>query len=362
MLDALRGVAALSVFLYHLQFNVMTRKVLGPSVLSMLDYGCRGVQVFFVLSGFVIAYSLRNTVLGPRSMIRFAIRRQFRLDPPYWAALGMTLLLPVFYRLVHVRSIDPFPGLRTIALNLLYVQDITRTTRIMSVSWTLCIEVQFYICFVLLLWLGQRGQPAGRPSLLTLLIITVTGIGSVLVRKESGWMLAHWCLFAAGVLCCWATFHRSTTWGLVLQVLVLICAFRYGSVYVVGTAAVLGIFVAGRCGALESFTGGPILQYLGRISYSLYLVHCLAFNFVLNTGAHFAHTNKAAIWFWVIACVPATLFAAHLFYLFVERPSVRWASRFSRHPATGHAQSVGVISDRSQAELEPSISAVPAVS
>src|SRR5688500_14125008 len=87
-IDALRGLACLWVLTHHLFFNEIFGKVLRPAVHNAVEIlafcGSFGVQIFFVLSGFVIAHSLRDTTLNPRSVGLFILRRQLRLDPPYW--------------------------------------------------------------------------------------------------------------------------------------------------------------------------------------------------------------------------------------------------------------------------------------
>jgi hypothetical protein len=95
-IDALRGIAAFSVACYHI-----TRWSYGslqepasdfiPSILQVwFDHGWVGVQVFFVISGFVIAYSVRNARITPGYLANYVLRRSIRLDPP---SLGRLIVL-----------------------------------------------------------------------------------------------------------------------------------------------------------------------------------------------------------------------------------------------------------------------------
>src|ERR1700683_264814 len=73
--------------------------MLPQGVQVALEHADLGVEVFFVLSGFVIAHTLFDKTITPRFAGNFVIRRSLRLDPPYWAVLAATVALPyVLYR------------------------------------------------------------------------------------------------------------------------------------------------------------------------------------------------------------------------------------------------------------------------
>src|SRR5215467_8589533 len=90
-IDALRGVAAFSVACYHIcrygPIPEPAREFIPGVLLAWFDHGWMGVQVFFVISGFVIAYSVRNARVTPRYLANYALRRSIRLDPPYWTTI-----------------------------------------------------------------------------------------------------------------------------------------------------------------------------------------------------------------------------------------------------------------------------------
>src|SRR5207253_3053168 len=93
-IDGLRGLAAVAVVLHHVLYSPLIdalREIVPDFILTFCESAFVGVHVFFVISGFVIAHSLRKTVLGARSLASFAVRRQVRLDPPYWVALFVSL-------------------------------------------------------------------------------------------------------------------------------------------------------------------------------------------------------------------------------------------------------------------------------
>src|SRR5688500_3864296 len=95
-IDGLRGIAALWVALFHLYSGGPNAPVLASLTPGILDaalrHGYLGVEVFFVISGFVIAHSVGSRPVTRDFALRFAARRSLRLDPPYW----LTIILVVF--------------------------------------------------------------------------------------------------------------------------------------------------------------------------------------------------------------------------------------------------------------------------
>ncbi|MFD6189818.1 acyltransferase family protein [Streptomyces sp. NPDC060275] len=146
-LDGLRLVAALMVAAYHYGGrggDVTTAwgsspKFQFPTLHSLFAYGCLGVQVFFVISGFVICMS--GWGRSPRS---FFASRASRLLPAYWVAVVLVttvFALPV----VAYEAVSPSEGL----LNLTLLHQPLGADRVLGVDWTLWAEIRFYALFAL---------------------------------------------------------------------------------------------------------------------------------------------------------------------------------------------------------------------
>src|SRR3712207_5527361 len=94
-IDGLRGLAALSLVIYHAAVAGPVTELLAalPRWVAWSIEHSAGIRVavFFVLSGFVIAYSLDGKAVTMHMVGRFALRRSLRLDPPYWAAIALTI-------------------------------------------------------------------------------------------------------------------------------------------------------------------------------------------------------------------------------------------------------------------------------
>ena len=146
--DALRGLAALSVAAFHLL------KSARHGDLPLVKWGWLGVPAFFVISGFVIPYSMRNANVSWSYSWRYALRRSIRLDPPLWATIVFVLLSNAVIAAVATNPGKhlAWPGLVTILANFAYVQNLLWLPNLSVGLWTQCIEVQFYLSALVLLY------------------------------------------------------------------------------------------------------------------------------------------------------------------------------------------------------------------
>ncbi|MFC5911341.1 acyltransferase family protein [Streptacidiphilus monticola] len=152
-LDGLRLVAALMVCAYHYggRDGDIARawgaspKVLFPSLHGAFSYGCLGVQVFFVISGFVICMSSWG-----RTLKEFFASRVSRLYPAYWVAVLLVTAVFALYPVVQ----KPLP-VHEVLVNLTMVQQPLGSDRVLGVCWTLWVEARFYLLFALcVVWRG----------------------------------------------------------------------------------------------------------------------------------------------------------------------------------------------------------------
>ena len=208
-IDGLRGFAALAVVSYHLVFNTeLTHaivSVLPTAIREIAFHGSLGVNVFFVISGFVIAYSLRSTPMTGAEVGNFIVRRQLRLDPPYWCVLGIVLLQSAVGRVIPSPVEHPLPTVTELALNASYLHKLAGSRELLGVAWTLCIEIQFYLAFVALLWIASIGRSSRMPSAaIACILAAATGVASAFVRPDFVWFGPFWHYFTAGALCVWA--------------------------------------------------------------------------------------------------------------------------------------------------------------
>lgn len=352
--DALRGLAALAVVGFHFHIALSadrTRAVFGQPFDWILDHGNSGVQIFFVLSGFVIAHSLRQARITPSFAGRFLLRRSLRLDPPYWATIGLAILATLVAVQIKGSAGPALPSAWQLFLHVFYLQEIAGVGHVVEVFWTLCLEVQFYLSFVLLLGGAQRSTGAGRsgvlasPSALLVFFLPLTLLSlaiqfEILPSPWPGLMLKSWHLFALGVLTSMVlnrTLPRAWL-GIYLAVFALFMTYRFDVRCLVGALTAVSLFAVGELRLLQTAGNLRPLQYLGRVSYSLYLVHVVVgcpFTYYFYQRVGGAEAGLGVRLGLFVLAVMVSLAAAHLLYRFVEQPSLGWSRWVPLHPEPG---------------------------
>jgi len=305
--DALRGIASLAVCWYHLTNG--DRKFLPAGfVTASGSHGDLGVEVFFVISGFVIPYALHRAAYGLRNYPRFVLKRIVRLDPPYLATIAFILT----YRYFIWGQQFHFSARQTL-LHLGYVNVFFGYPWFNVVFWSLAIEFQYYLLIGLAfpLLVSHRA---------TIRILTYASCGTAFLAPSGAFVFHYLFLFLLGIL----VFQRKI--GLLTRApfLVLLGTAAAGVWLTMGfLPALVGLASALAIATLE--IKGRLLLFLGSISYSLYLLHepiggsliSASLRRVQGVGGRFAVLGAA---------FGASIGAAYLLWRFVERPSQRLAS------------------------------------
>ncbi|MCR0984798.1 acyltransferase family protein [Roseomonas populi] len=351
----LRGPAALSVLLSHYTQFFWDRRgtaadFLGlpnwtgpaPAVLELHRWlpegfaGHFGVALFFLISGFVIPFSLLDRGRGA-----FALGRGLRILPTYAAGLSVTMLA-VWACARHFGQPVPF-GAAQWATQLLFVRDLLGLPSIDGIVWTLEVEVRFYLlCLLLapalragrvaplvtasLVMLGTIGAvasfplpPAGLEALTELAIsaqmITFMLVGTVFHAWHRGTEPRRVCLVAGAALL--ALF--AAQWAIGGMAAALVPGL-------LSYAAALGLFAALFAGRHRIRRVPGPLDGLARISYPLYVVHGVAGFAVMRLLLEAGWGPGAAI----LAATALAFVAALILHLGVERPTQRAAHRLGR--------------------------------
>lgn len=326
-IDALRGFAALAVAWFHFTKNGPTdyegAGVLADLITASGSKGWLGVEVFFVISGFILPYTMAKGGYQLRDFGTFVKKRILRLDPPYFVAIVLALLLWWAGSLVPAYQGDPFAfePIRLL-LHLGYLNAFFDYPWYNVVFWTLAIEFQFY----LLLAIGFPVLLHRRVSVrLTALAIMC---GSAFLIPGGNLVFHYLGLFALGVISAhYALGLIATAPYLSISVLIAVVTAAATSLLVAGVGVASALFIS-----FVRFREVKVLAWLGAISYSLYLLHVPIGGRVLNLSKRFADTLPLQVVALVVA-VAASLIAAHLLWRFVELPSQRLSSsvKYVRH-------------------------------
>jgi len=313
-LDALRGIGAIAVVLYHLSARF-------PEIFPGVAHvpftfwpGEYRVLLFFAISGFAIFFSLRHI----RTVGDFLVNRFARLFPTYWVAILLILLFE------YVGDVDRLKiPLVSIAVNFTMLQSYFFHPEVDGAYWTLAYELGFYACMIglwrlfagslkrlewaFLPWLGLKwlmllwdGIPWRLTLVLVLEFLPFFIIGMLYYRIWSGerrWR-AQLPWFAAALI----TLYATGPWDLFLTGCVLVLVF--------------GAMLAGWLGFL---TIRPLL-WIGRTSYPLYLVH-ENIGFVIMVNLAGMGVNP---WLGFGLAIATVLVLGGILHRYVEMPANRW--------------------------------------
>ena len=319
ILDQLRGLAALAVCFFH--FTNGNRSYLpdGDTLKQIGSFGWLGVESFFVISGFVIPYSLYLRDYKIHDIGGFTARRLKRLEPPYIACIALVIGL-------HYLSASSagFKGQvldlswQRLAAHIGYLNAILDYGWLNPVFWTLAIEFQYYFFIALAYPLLTHGRLSVR--LASVLAVALT----CLIGGANKALLPHWLpLFALGMAAFQYHCHKipGAIFGLLCSMIVVIAWLFVGPLEALVGAATALIIVLAKNRSISNWLSP--LSWYGIISYSLYLVHVPVGGRVINLCSRVSGwpSRYAGI---VVAFAVSTV-AALAFWWLVERPSQHWA-------------------------------------
>lgn len=335
--DGMRGIAALAVVLFHLSgaLKEPLTELLPHWVMVALSYGYLGVPVFFVISGLVISRNIKEGI-NRRYAGMFILRRSLRLDPTYWVAILIAISTTLAKSFLYDQPAQ-LPSVSGVLLHFVYLQDIFSVEPSISVVyWTLCLEVQFYLFFLLSKWACEQfGKQLDKSAAMlhgaVILLVACWSLAidlKILSFPWPGLFVRYWHYFYLGVLVSHCI--GQAPWAKTLLVLWCV-ALTASQITLAPTAYIVAALLSGigfyTLWALRlsnSVLVSKPIQFLGLISYSLYLIHP-------DIGWKFISFAKAligeALTPWLSALVFLTalvvsIVSAYLLYRIVEKPSL----------------------------------------
>ncbi len=326
VIHALRGIACLWVLLFHAAEGGHLASLVPLAPFLFVD-GHLGVAIFFALSGFVIAHSLVASPITTGSDLgRFLLRRSIRLDPAYWASMAVAIAFAAISAMIRHEP-HLVPTASQIAAHVFYLQDLLNFAEINPVYWTLAYEFQFYLFLAVMLLIRAKWSRAGWPLAPWINIaIWVLAMASALDQFGEGWsgfFVQCWDVFFLGVLARRALDSEVAKLGFIALGAVLLANAGFDR-----TAAITAIFLflAVRSGWAQTGLNWRWLQFLGTISYSLYLVHNPLTGAAGFLGHRLFGVGPAADLICLVLILAACISGATLLWWVIERPS-HWLSR-----------------------------------
>jgi peptidoglycan/LPS O-acetylase OafA/YrhL len=318
-LDELRGAAALAVTLFHCCFAA--NFLPDNTILSEIaQFGDKGVQVFFILSGLVIPWSLSLRKYNFNLVKEFLLRRFIRIQTPYAIALIFTILSYLYFINPSLRF-----DLISILANFIYLVPYTEDSWILNVAWTLGVEVQFYLLITIFLPFFTSKKANIRR--ITLICLISVGLIPPPNLVNPWYFFPTWApFFGVGILL--FLFHSSkiSTFEYYLSFAVILCFISFKYTYLLTLVCLFTTIFLLFCNSIKL---PSTLAYVGKISYSLYLIHLPIILIVGRTLFDYNLSQKfpnLSIAILVLSAVCCSI----LFYFLFEKPSLSWAKKLKK--------------------------------
>jgi peptidoglycan/LPS O-acetylase OafA/YrhL len=312
-LDGLRGIAALAVVLYHYTFryDALYSHHFSLEKYEILKLGYLGVDLFFIISGFVIFMSIEAT----DKFKTFVINRFSRLFPAYWFAVLFTFIVVIIFGLQ-----DREVSLLVMIANLTMLNGFLGIPYVDGVYWSLMVELTFYafisffyfylnkkfvlVNFLSLVWISfyfnyfkSIETSYDLINIVSFLLsmdylhLFGAGIGFYLLSIGESKMLA-WLLIVSSVI-------HTSMFETGAPLIVLFSFYFIFMIVIYGNSNILSL---------------RIFTYLGSISYSLYLVHQNIGYIIIN----YAYDYSISPYYALALAVIASIFISHVITKYIE--------------------------------------------
>lgn len=306
----LRGIATLLVVQVHFLNNLIVRDVLESNIVTdfFKIWGDFGVDIFFVISGFVMAKSLENT----QSFWSFLLRRFYRIYPLYFISV---IVLLVIHLLSQSGGLSPLLLFQTFVLFPTF--DQSHIAMFLGPAWTLCFELLFYFCCSLS-FLPLIARMKSRLIFLVILLIFLSLIISSLFM-----------MFIYGVMC-WKCSRFLTFKKTAILIILLFVVYIYGYKFFdlslhtqlnpyrwlyFGIPALITVLITSLLNLRNSF-----LEYIGEISYSIYLSHMALTVHLYGKLAEYIYLPLSGH---LVVIILSSVLVGMIFYELFERPMLR---------------------------------------
>ncbi len=354
-IDGLRGIAILMVVMFHYLNNqlINSTNTVGKVLAKLTQFGWVGVDLFFVLSGFLIGSILLTNKQSPNYFKTFYIRRIVRIIPNYYLLLllfAFVLGIGWFNNNEHLvgQNIIPVWSYWAFCQNFFMAYNNHMGNPPMVITWSIAIEEQFYIIFPLILY---KLKNRFVPLLLLLLVLTALFFRYYFI----GWIPRYVLLIsrvdslAIGILIAWLllnydffSFTNKFKKHLIATLIILfsVCGILYLSYGDLGIFkhtffalifAILIIFALQKDNSWWCiFLRSNWLVWIGTISYSLYLFHeyviAIIYHLFGRRGVMIQTVTDAGITFLSFA---AALLVSYCIFRFLETPMIRIGKKYT---------------------------------
>lgn len=310
-IDLLRGLAALYVVIYHFVLGSNLRFVESHMLREFASYGHLGVQVFFVISGFVIPYSMFVSNYEIKNFKLFMAKRLLRLEPPYLISVLLSIAL------IYISTLSPYYrgeginlGFKQVIFHLAYLNSIFGYDWVNVVYWTLAIEFQYYLLMAVLFPLLKSG------NVLSYSLLLVLAIGLSLIFPQKQFLLKHLPFFILGISMFLLKIKSININKFMVSIL-----FTASIIFLEDGLAYLFFGIAPVVIILFTNKEGKLVTFLSTVSYSIYLLHIPIGQRIMNLGENFI-SQDLLMFIYMVFAILVTILISYIFSNLIEKPSM----------------------------------------
>lgn len=326
LIDALKGVASQIILLHHLAlYGPLSLAVAAafPDLADWLvDYGRMAVQVFLVIAGFLAARSLSPTggalAVNPLPLIG---RRYLRLALPFVAAISLAVAASALAnQWLEDPAIPAHPTVGQWLAHAFLLHGVLGADSLSAGVWYVAIDFQLFVLLAILLWLGRTDKVAW---LLVFSLATISLFWFNRDRSLDNWAIYFFGSYGLGAAAWWAStqrrMHTPLLVTLAISIIALLVEFRLRITIALATAMLIAL--SQQSGILQRWPKSRAIAFIGRISYSVFLVHFPALLLINVCFAAQPTNTPAVLACWLLFSWICCLCAGLAFHRYIEVPA-----------------------------------------
>ncbi|WP_173270847.1 acyltransferase family protein [Thiosulfatimonas sediminis] len=309
-IQLLRGVASLLVLIVHAFYK---EEVYGEGQLGRFLYGNIGVDIFFIISGFVMLYTLNSN----KSASQFLIKRAIRILPVYWATLSIVIVVYLLFpSMVNGgRESSVVGSIFLIPMDALFLNQN---------AWTLTFEFIFYFVFATVFIFNGQFRVWGVVVILIALVIIgqIYTFDLALLRALTSSLLIEF-LYGFVLYAFFMKFNDAQKIALILILFLAVFLLQFVEVpseYRMISLGIPALFICTIVVYLEKYIARffwRISDFFGDISYSLYLVHPMT---LFASAVVLSYLGISDPFIFLLALLITSIFAGWFTFTYIEQP------------------------------------------
>ena len=328
-IQALRALAAIFVVLHHAFPHYLAMGGSFSWLVALGELGFAGVDIFFVISGFVVALTTLDKPRGRASALRFFQNRMARIYLGYWPFLVLAFVLAYLYTPALLQS--------TSLLRSVLLLEPKGENNFLPVAWSLTYELYFYILCIPLFWC-----PTKKLAPCVLIFFLLILLRNIFIYQKifswGGFLTSHFLLeFCAGfLLCSYREIFLNRRGYFILALVGMVSGVIIGvshgfvsgpkRIYSFGVAAFCLVWLFLLLDHLKIYQANPVWVSLGDASYTIYLSHILILDVFVFSGCRdfIGHQSPAILALAFLLLIAAILCFSLFYYKAMEGPLYRY--------------------------------------